>query len=228
MAVFSYDEINVFDSNGSETIRSMPYEKYFGEMELSDSQIKQRIEFAKKLEDMLLLFLTLFSMVKAYSDDDAFLKTQLQQFYFEVTTQFIETDDYIKNHGEEFADNFLDATNRHNDDPWYTSEDRAVFNAENEANDILNYSDFQDAIEAGYNAKTWITMKDSKVRKTHKKVDDKTLPLAEAFEVGNSLMRFPGDDEFGADDSEIVNCRCSIKYSYNPRFPKYEEQEESE
>lgn len=207
------DELNVFDSeNKTYTERSMPYEKYFGEMALSKPQIKQRIEFARQMEDKLLTFMTLWGMVKALSDDEIFLRTQLQEFYFEVTTQYIVTNDYIQKHGEEFADNFIDATKRHKEDPWYTSEDRMKFNAENEANDILNYSDFQDALEAGYTKKKWVSMHDRKVRDTHKDADAQIVPIEESFVVGDSLMMFPTDDSLGASADEIVNCRCSIEY----------------
>lgn len=208
------DELNVFDSeNKTYTERSMPYEKYFGEMALSKPQIKQRIEFARQMEDKLLTFMTLWGMVKALSDDEIFLRTQLQEFYFEVTTQYIVTDDYIQKHGEEFADNFIDATKRHSKDPWYTSDDRMKFDAENEANDILNYSDFQDAIEAGYTHKKWVAIMDKKTRDTHRQVNETVIPIEDTFEVGETLLRFPGDTEFDTSGGrEIVNCRCSLEY----------------
>ena len=208
------DELNIYDSQKKTyTERSMPYEKYFGEMALSKPQIRQRIEFARQMEDKLLTFMTLWGMVKYLTDDELFLRNQLQEFYFEVTTQFIATDNYIQKHGEEFADNFIDATKRHKKDPWYTSDDRVKFNAENEANDILNYGDFQDALEAGYTKKKWVTVGDKKVRHTHREVDGKIIPIEETFEVGNTLLRFPGDDEYDTSDGkEIVNCRCSLEY----------------
>lgn len=226
MATLAIDELN---TPKEYTVRSIPYEKYFGEMELSDKQIKQRIEFAKKFEDGLLAFLTLFTLASAYGQDNGFLRIQLQQMYFEITTQFLETDKYISNHAEEFADNFIESTNKHISDPWYTSEDRAKFNAENEANDILNYSDFQDAIADGKNVKEWRTLLDNRVRPTHKEVHGKTIPIGDTFEVGGTLLRFPGDSEFDTSNGEeTCGCRCSLKYSYNPRYPKYTAQEESE
>lgn len=45
MATLAIDELN---TPKEYSVRSIPYEKYFGEMELSDKQIKQRIEFAKE------------------------------------------------------------------------------------------------------------------------------------------------------------------------------------
>ena len=215
------DELNVTKN------RSMPFEKFFGEMSLSDKQKKQRISFAEDFEDKLLEFLILFTTALDYGQDDAFLRLQLQQFYFDVVSTYLATDKYVTDHVEEFSDNFIATTKKHKDDPWYTSKDRAKFNAENEANDILNYADFQDAIANGMNAKEWVTMKDNRVRKTHKAVDGKIIPIGDTFEVGGYLMRFPMDDEYGADDDEIVCCRCSLRYSYNPSYPKYTVNEET-
>lgn len=207
------DELNVFSPKNSYKARSMPYEKYFGEMALSKSQIKQRIEFAKQMEDKILTFMTLYGMVKALMADDSFLRIQFQQLYFEVTTQYIATDDYIQKHGEAFADNFIEATKKHSKEPWYMSEDRAIFDAENEANEVLNYSDFQDAIENGYTHKKWVAIMDKKTRDTHRQVNETVIPIEDTFEVGETLLRFPGDTEFDTSGGrEIVNCRCSLEY----------------
>lgn len=225
MAKLAIDELN---EPKEYSIRSIPYEKYFGEMELNDKQVKQRIEFAKNFEDKLLTFITLFTLMNAYEQDDSFLRIQLQQMYFEVSSEFLETDRYINNHASEFADNFIETTKKHQNDPWYTSDDRAKFNAENEANDVLNYSDFKDAIAEGKNVKEWRSKKDNRVRETHKKVDGKKIPIADTFEVGDTLLRFPGDSEYDTSDGEeTCGCRCTLRYSYDPRYPKYEEQEET-
>lgn len=206
------DELNVFSEKGYK-VRSMPYEKYFGEMALTKEQKQKRIEFAEKFEDKLLEFLTLYSVAIRYLQDDAFLRLRLQQFYFEVTTEYITADKYIQDHATEYADNFIEATKKHKDDPWYTSDDRAKFNAENEANIVLNYSEFQDAIEAGYTKKMWRSMRDNKVRPTHKDVDGEIIPIEDTFVVGDTLLRFPGDDEYDTSSGEeTVGCRCTLEY----------------
>ena len=43
----AFDELNSLLANK----RSMPFGQYFGEMELSDEEIQNRIELAEKLED---------------------------------------------------------------------------------------------------------------------------------------------------------------------------------
>ena len=208
----SRDELNVFSEKGYK-VRSMPYEKYFGEMALTKKQKEKRIQFAEKFEDKLLEFLTLYSLAIRYMQDDAFLRLKLQEFYFEVTAEYITVDKYIQDHATEYADNFIKATKKHKSDPWYTSNDRVKFNAENEANNVLNYGEFQDAIEAGYTKKRWRSMRDKKVRPSQREVDGEIIPIEDTFVVGDTLLRFPGDDEYDTSDGEqTVGCRCTLEY----------------
>lgn len=209
------DELNVFTPEGKVTysIRSMPYEKYFGEMNLSKEQIRKRIEFSEKFEDRLLEFLTLFTIASRYPDNDTFLKFQLEQLYFEIAAEYITVDNYVREHATEYAENFIEATKKHKTDAWYTSNDRAKFNAENEANNVLNYGEFQDAIQAGYTKKRWRSMRDNRVRPSHREVDGETIPITDTFLVGDTLLRFPGDSEFDTSDGEqTVGCRCTLEY----------------
>jgi hypothetical protein len=87
-----------------------------------------------------------------------------------------------------------------------------MYNAENEANSVKNYTDYRKAIEKGKTKKKWIDMRDKRERKTHLEVGGTVIPINEPFVVGNSLMMFPKDDSLGAADKEIINCRCSVKY----------------
>ena len=204
--ILPIDEIN----------RSIPYREYFGVMALTEKQKKDRIAFAERLEDELLLIYMLFSTLKDYSvADDNLIVQQLQQAYLDVVASFaIPQDDYILEIAALFALDFVRVTRRHIEEAWYTSQDRVMYNAENEANTVLNYKDYVDAIGKGYTRKTWITENDSRVRDTHVPLEGETIPISDLFVVGNALMRYPKDIEYAADSpEEIVNCRCSIKYS---------------
>jgi len=97
-------------------------------------------------------------------------------------------------------------------DSWYVSLDRAKFNAENEANTVLNRSDYLNAKEAGYSRKRWVTEADERVRPTHRIVHGATIPIDGIFVVGDSLMRYPKDVSLGASIDEIANCRCGLIY----------------
>ena len=59
----SFDELNSLITNK----RSMDFEKYFGEMELSEEEIQKRIELAEKLEDGFLFVLALLFTMQQYN-----------------------------------------------------------------------------------------------------------------------------------------------------------------
>lgn len=95
---------------------------------------------------------------------------------------------------------------------WYLSNDRITYNAENEANTVMNYKDYTEA-KGTKKYKTWYTEADDRVRPTHVPLEGETIPIDDLFVVGAALMRYPKDVEYCDDDSEICNCRCSIEYS---------------
>ena len=60
----SFDELNNLVANK----RSMSFEQFFGEMELPDEEIQQRIELAEKLEDGFLFVLALLFTMLQYNE----------------------------------------------------------------------------------------------------------------------------------------------------------------
>jgi hypothetical protein len=65
---------------------------------------------------------------------------------------------------------------------------------------------------ASIQKKSWATLRDKKVRTTHREAEGQTRIINEAFIVGGSRMMFPGDRSLGAPIKEIANCRCSAMY----------------
>lgn len=193
--------------------RSIPYEEYFSIMHLTDKQKKQRKKFAELLEDDLIMIMTLWADTRRYNiRDDTFIIEELKNAYIKVSTSFgVPSDGYLSEIAYVFALNFVNALWEHSDDEWYVSEDRAKYNAENEANTVLNYKDFIEAKDKGYTKKRWRTMEDEKVRLTHSDIDGEVVGIDELFVVGDSLMRYPKDIEYGSPE-EWINCRCSIEY----------------
>lgn len=253
--ILPIDEIN----------RAVPYDKYFGIMKITDKQKRDRIAFARRLENALSDIFSLFATLSDYSMmDDYFIFRQLEQAYLDaVTSSNVPVDDYIKESAEKFATDFVETTRKHltlkpgmniplllgyivitkvagsnvhvaefrdgerigsavlpykdvlaaTGDGWYISQDRAMYNAENEANTVLNYKDYKEAAQK-YKYKTWHTENDSRVRMTHVPLEGERIPITDMFVVGESLMRFPKDLEYAADSpEEYVNCRCSVTYS---------------
>lgn len=73
------------------------------------------------------------------------------------------------------------------------------------------------ALAAGFQAqqdegrpmmKRWLNSHDRRVRDVHRPVDGQTVPLAQPFHVGGSLLMFPGDPVGLPHD--VINCRCSL------------------
>lgn len=59
--------------------------------------------------------------------------------------------------------------------------------------------------------KTWNTMKDSRVRDRHRKLDGQKVPVDADFKSGNVSGKAPGQLSGGA--SQNVHCRCFLTYS---------------
>lgn len=76
------------------------------------------------------------------------------------------------------------------------------------ATTVMSFSDYLEAIEDGCTRKVWITENDDLVRPTHQEVDGLDLPINAYFNVGDSMMLFPGDSVNGAELKELLNCRC--------------------
>ena len=233
-----FDRINNIDSEGNNnyTLRSLPYEEYFGDMaHLTREEEKERIALAKDIEDavMFLLFMVVSQSPYAYmaAISSAEIKEQFRQRMIDTVSQHTEIDDEMLSQINRFVDETTDTTYEHliilsalmeNPQPdiekqeseeFYLSDDRARLLAEEESNTIFNYNDFGSAIRAGYTTKTWLTMADPFVRRTHIPLHEQTIPINELFQVGDSFMRFPRDEEYGARMKEIARCRCEIQYN---------------
>lgn len=214
MTVLSFDELNkLYD--GKYNRKSMPYEQYFGEMDLTKEQKKERISFAEKFEEVMMFLFFLLLTFEEYGNAEEsqdFIIEQVKQKYKDLVIDYTALDEYIEEYIDEFVEEVIKTTNNHSDEPYYKSEDRATLIAENEANSILNYVDYIKAIDNGFTKKKWKTELDNKVRRTHEPMEGKVIDISIPFVVGESLMLFPKDTSYGADAEELVNCRCTIEY----------------
>lgn len=210
------DELNTIPKQKSVSSRALPYEQYFGEMELTEEQKEERVQLAEDFEDMMLFLFALLAVVSEFSYENIqFVVNQVESRYLSVLGEYMALDDYLNGYAKQFAENTVRTTTEHSGDAWYTSSDRAMYVAENESNTSFNYSEYRQAIEQGKTQKQWITMRDKRVRHTHAEVDGETVGIEEVFLVGTSMMMFPKDDSLGASAKEIINCRCSVKYIGN-------------
>lgn len=206
----TFDELNKLVGKS----RSEPYETYFGEMNLSEAEIKERIDLAERLENGFLFVLALlFTMTQYNFVNYEQVRNKFEKSYLKAIDGTIIADDYIKQYIRNFSYEIIDSTKAHADDIYYYSSDRAIFMAENESLTCWNHQDFSDAIKSGKRKKQWMDVRDKKERETHLQVGRTVKPIKEPFLVGNSLMMYPRDSNtFGAESKEIISCRCTIKY----------------
>ena len=196
------------------TKRAVEPKKYFGEMDLTEEQERKRIEYTEKASDIYdTILILLLTMNESGTVDYPRVRGLLESWLLSLNNEFVTPDEYLIDYVMQSAYNFIEATQGHTNDSWYYSSDRALFNAENGANDVFNYDEYRQAIEEGKTHKKWITEHDNRVRETHREVADKVIPIKDFFRVGLARMRFPKDIEY-ADifPEEIVNCRCGVKY----------------
>lgn len=200
-------------------MKSIPYARYFGEMDLTEEQTSDRIRFALEFEDVIL---TAFSYVELDNDDKAV--ELIEEFYKDYLGTFdelnnLQTTDVavdktnFEYYIERISKEIVDTTRKHLSLAFYLSLDRAMMIAENEANTFFNFVDQEVAISQGYTMKRWVSERDNLVRPTHNEADSQTVPIRDYFFVGKAMMRYPKDiGGINVTADEIVNCRCTVEY----------------
>lgn len=211
LGITSFDELNKLVGMK----KSDPFDEYFAPMKISEEQKKQRIRLAKRLEEE---FLYVFSyMFYAYPIINGEMITDLRDRYMQQLLELgIATsiaDDLYRRQAYKFAVDAISATQRHKEDPYYYSADRARFCAEDQSCFICDKKDFADALEAGMRYKTWETIGDNHVRNSHLEVEGMTIPIEDVFVLEGGLLRYPHDTEMGASDDEVCGCRCTLSFS---------------
>lgn len=210
----SFDELNkLYVEEHEGNLRSMPFEQFFGEMELSAEQKRRRIDTANDVYAFMLLaieemYFETYEGNYGEFDPSGTIRESYQSLLEKLGVPFTVMLQYRP---EELAAEVVLATLSHSDDPYFFSEDRAMLIAENEANSIWNDAEFQDAILTGKTRKTWVAIKDKRTRKTHMEVDGATLRIDEYFLVGEAMLLYPRMS--CAYPEEVVNCRCTLTYS---------------
>lgn len=234
MAIQDFDNLNILKR------RSIPYDDYFGEMELTVQQKQRRKDLAIILEDIIAIWLVVIEQEYQNDSHDEIMDKQLltnmvyeavdgKGFFAIESEQDTYIKDFVKNTYKTTIDNLEDSNDvvpkedieepKSVDDvePYWTSEDRAKFIAENEANTIINTAEYNEAVARGFTDKIWMAYPDDRVRETHEITNGAKIPIDAYFYVGAARMLYPKDVtselSTGADcPEEIINCRCTIKY----------------
>lgn len=205
----SFDELNALVKNE----RSMPFEKYFGEMHITEEDKAERIQMAQELkENFLVSVILLFTMAQVNKMDYELVRKQIEDSYLETLKKYADVDMYLSTYIKSFSYDVIDSTKNHKSDPYYYSYDRAMYMAENEVNTAINHARYAEAVNSGKTMKRWDSIIDGVTRKDHREINGKYIPIGQAFHVGDSWMQFPKDTSLGATAKQIINCRCTVIY----------------
>ena len=97
-----FDELNTLVQNE----RSMPFEMYFGEMNLPEEEKSERIQMAKELEEVFITtMIWLFTIEQANNTNYEPIRQCMEDDYMEVLRKYVEVDDYLKTYNETMGSN---------------------------------------------------------------------------------------------------------------------------
>lgn len=207
------DELNILYSD--EELDRL-YEEYFGQMKITAEQKRVRKMVASAIRDTILL---LFVMILQGKDRDYdYLLSVFMGEYWEAIKAYMPDDNYAKAYLETAPREILETTLNHLDvaetgaGEYYISDERATISAMNEANTVVGYAEYAENVRQGKLFKVWETMKDTKVRESHRELEGMMIPIDEYFYVGNSMLQFPRDVVNCTDIRDIAGCRCVLSY----------------
>lgn len=193
--------------------RSESFDDFFAPMKITDEQKRERIRLAEALEEE---FLYMFSyMFYAYPTLNEQMITDMRDAYIRAIEEvglYSMVDQYYRRI-EQFSIECIEATQRHKEDPYFYSADRARLNAEDQSNHVYDFKDFNDALANGMRYKTWNTVGDNHVRDSHAEVEGLTIPIEELFVLHGGLLSHPHDTSHGCEMSEVSGCRCTLSFS---------------
>lgn len=214
------DELNEFQTEYGDVAETI--EEFYEVMDISEEQKEERRNLANELFNV---FLFLFALM-GLSRDNGYVNLDYMSLEFElrfapIVKSYARADEYMNRYIRKVTDDVVDTTYRHADEEYFLSDDRALGIALNESNSVLNYEELAEAVENGMNVKVWHTMKDRRVRDTHRPLEGMRIGIAEFFPVGDSLLLFPRDEENCENMADIANCRCSLSFEYDSSYPVY-------
>lgn len=218
-----FDALNNLTSADDEEIKEQ-ITQYFEEMELDEAEIEKRIGLAVDIEkgfrNLFILMLTAEIVGESLEDRrDDYIDFVYHDYMDAMIDNGYSNDTYYSGVGyvEQYArtrcKDIVDTAILHKADDYYFTVEHSLAIGEDEGNAVGNYYREQRAIAQGFTMKTWVTMKDSRVRHSHVLVDGRTIGIFDAFDVGNGQMMFPCDASLGISQKEIANCRCVCQYS---------------
>lgn len=219
MAARQFDELTTIRKKLTKAEARKKIREYFDEMDIPENDKAERTKTAYGL---FAIFTAIFALISADMEIYGIITEEAKIGYCEKAEadfRSVLEDNGYSEYLNELWDKISETVRQIVDDTinntseYYTSDDRAVTISETETNKAGNLKAERKAVKAGYVNKTWITKRDNKVRHTHTVLDGVTIGIFDTFNVGGYEMHFPCDESLGAGPEEIVNCRCTLKYT---------------
>lgn len=210
MQINGFDELNT---------PSFDYEKYiyeyFKPMRISEEEKETRRQAARDFREYLLtLFLLLGIQSEYLAVNWDVIESEMRVEFQKAAIRYANNTQMLRDYIADKASDFVRITRENIDKgEYWVSDERATMEAVNEANEVFGIDDYETAIESGMKYKEWITERDSRVRKSHRAVDGKKIPIEEYFVLEKGLMLYPGDYENCPEETH--GCRCTVRYSKN-------------
>lgn len=188
-------------------------EEYFAPMRINEEEREQRKQASRDFRDYLL---TLFLLIGIQSEYIAVNWTVIEEemrIEFErAALRYANNSQMLRDYIADKASEFVRITRENIDKgEYWVSDERATYEAVNEANEVFGIGEYQNAVESGMKYKTWRGMMDSRERKSHVKMEGKKIPIEDFFVLDKGIMLHPSDFEHCP--AESYNCRCVCKYS---------------
>ena len=212
MQINGFDQLNIpADSFDAEKY----IESYFDTMRISEEEKETRRQAARDFREYLLtLFLLLGIQSEYLAVNWNIIESEMRTEFERAALRYANNTQMLRDYIADKASDFVRITRENIDKgEYWVSDERATMEAVNEANEVIGIDDYETAIESGMRFKEWVTERDNKVRKSHKAVDGKKIPIEEYFVLEKGLMLYPGDYENCPE--ETPNCRCTVRYSKN-------------
>ena len=98
----------------------MSFEQFFGEMDLSDEEIQQRIELAEKLEDGFLFVLALLFTMQQYNAVNwERARQEYESRYLSALAGYVTITPYIRQYVRDMSYDIMDSTKKHQAEYYY-------------------------------------------------------------------------------------------------------------
>lgn len=208
MATIRIDEINTPSFDAEEYINT-----YFIPMRITKEQRAEREQASRDFREYLLtLFLLLGIQSEYLAVNWTYIEDQFRIEFERAALRYANNTQMLTDYIADKASEFVRVTKENMDKgEYWTSDERATYEAVNEANEVLAINEYQKAVDSGMKYKTWHGMMDAKERKSHVAVEGKKIPINDYFHLEKGILLFAGD--FYHCPAESYNCRCALEYS---------------